>query len=189
MIPIRAVFFDYFGVISSDQYWNFVKEDKNVQGDFGQLSADVNSGKMTWTSFIARLSELTGQSIDHINDLYRSERINPEMVAFVGSLRESYTTGLITNANHEFLDPIITAAHLHTVFDHVTISSRVGVSKPAPDIFKAACMQAGVEPEEAIFIDDIARNIDGAIKFGMRGIVFEDLPRLKLALAAAGVNV
>lgn len=188
MVAIRAIFFDYFGVISSDQYWNFVKVEKNVAGSFGELSANVNSGKITWQGFVAKLAELTGQPVEKINELYQSERINPEVVAFADALHGKYITGLVTNAHHEFLEPIVQAAHLNKVFDHVTVSSRVGATKPNPEIFKAACRQAGVEPEEVVFIDDIARNCDGAIKVGMRGIVFEDLPRLKLDLAKIGVR-
>lgn len=188
MVPIRAVFFDYFGVLSSDRYWNLVKEDKHVHGSFSQLSSDVNSGKMTWTGFVLKLSELTGKPVEQIHELYKSERIDPEMIAFADALHGKYITGLVTNAHHEFFDPLVESAHLRTVFDGITISSRVGVAKPNPEIFLSACKQVGVEPEEVVFIDDIARNCDGAIAVGMRSIVFEDLPRLKLQLATIGIR-
>ena len=187
-LPIKAVFFDYFGVISSEGYWQLVKEDKNVGGNFADLAERMNSGALSWAGFVQKIAELTQQSPEDVQHFYQSERINPEVMALADALHGRYVTGIITNASQEFFAPLVEQGHLQATFDHCVVSSQIGFVKPDPRIYQLACQQAGVEPEEAVFIDDIARNVDGAIRVGMRGLLFSDVARLKLDLAKIGVR-
>ncbi len=175
---IKAIIFDYFGVVSSDNYWQFVKEDKNVEGSFGRLAKAVNVGQMTWREFIAELSERTGTPAERINELYAAERINPELVAYISGLRRQFKTALLTNAHHDFVEPLFRQAHLDQIFDEVVVSSRVGALKPDARIFQYALNKLGVSPAEAIFIDDIERNVAGAEAVGMHGVLYEGLEKL-----------
>ena len=70
--------------------------------------------------------------------------------------------------------------HLH---GHV-LSYKVGALKPAPEIYRAALLRAQCRPEECLFIDDIAANIEGARREGIDGIVFENAAQLDRDLAA-----
>jgi putative hydrolase of the HAD superfamily len=54
-------------------------------------------------------------------------------------------------------------------FDAVVLSHREGVAKPDPHIYRLACRRLGVLPPEAIHIDDLYRNIEGAIAAGLKG--------------------
>src|SRR5689334_9522047 len=58
--------------------------------------------------------------------------------------------------------------------DEVIISAEVQSSKPHPDIFQLAANRLGIQPQEAIFIDDEPRFISGAQAVGMIGILFTD---------------
>ncbi len=187
-LPIKAVFFDYFGVISSEGYWQLVKEDKNVGGSFADLAKRMNSGELSWVDFVAKIAQLTNQTPADVQRFYEAERINPEVVALADALHGRYVTGIISNASNEFFAPLVTKGKLDHVFDHIIVSSEIGVAKPDAYIYREACRRAGVQPEEAVFIDDIARNVDGAIRVGMRAVVFTDVPRLKLDLAKIGVR-
>ena len=62
------------------------------------------------------------------------------------------------------------------------ISSEVGIRKPFPEIYKLSLKNLGVLPEEAIFIDDRQKNIDGAEAVGIKSILYKDLNDLKLKL-------
>jgi putative hydrolase of the HAD superfamily len=42
--------------------------------------------------------------------------------------------------------------------------------KPDPRIYELACAQLGVEPREAVFLDDIGRNLKAARALGMTTI-------------------
>jgi FMN phosphatase YigB (HAD superfamily) len=47
-----------------------------------------------------------------------------------------------------------------------------------------ALQRAGAQPEEAVFVDDVAANIEGAQRVGMRGIHFRSTNQAIAELAA-----
>lgn len=61
-----------------------------------------------------------------------------------------------------------------TILDGRVISSEEKLIKPDVAIFQRLCEKYDLKPEECIFTDDKAINVEGAIKAGMQGIVFEN---------------
>lgn len=61
-----------------------------------------------------------------------------------------------------------------TMLDGRVISSDEKLIKPDTAIYLRLCEKYGLKPEECIFTDDKKINVDGAIKAGMQGIVFEN---------------
>jgi putative hydrolase of the HAD superfamily len=59
-------------------------------------------------------------------------------------------------------------------FDVFVESSVVGLSKPDPRIYEYACSKLGIEPREAVFLDDIGRNLKAARQLGMATIKVAD---------------
>ena len=51
-------------------------------------------------------------------------------------------------------------------------SALVGHVKPNRDIFEHLTEHTGISQSESLFIDDSARNIDGAISLGIRRCLF-----------------
>ena len=62
------------------------------------------------------------------------------------------------------------------LFDVSVISGKVGVRKPSRRIYRIACEQLGVAPEECILVDDLQNNLDGAARLGIRGILHRTAP-------------
>lgn len=58
-------------------------------------------------------------------------------------------------------------------FDGRIVSGDVKCVKPEAEIFQNLIHRYGLIPEECVFIDDVAANVDGARRIGMHGIVFE----------------
>jgi putative hydrolase of the HAD superfamily len=56
------------------------------------------------------------------------------------------------------------------LFDAVVISGEVGMRKPEPDIFLHTVGLLGVEPSQAVFVDDMPYNVSGAVAVGMVGV-------------------
>ena len=56
------------------------------------------------------------------------------------------------------------------VFDVVVESSRVGVRKPEPAFYEMACDGLGIEPAEAVMLDDLGVNLKPAREMGMTTI-------------------
>jgi putative hydrolase of the HAD superfamily len=59
-------------------------------------------------------------------------------------------------------------------FDVFIESSVIGLRKPDPAIYHHACSAIGVEPREAVFLDDIGRNLKAARALGMTTIKVAD---------------
>lgn len=74
-------------------------------------------------------------------------------------------------------------------FDGVVISGAEGMRKPDPRIYRLAAERVGVPPEECIFVDDVARNVEGAVAVGMHAIHHSDpdvtVPELERLLGVA----
>jgi putative hydrolase of the HAD superfamily len=60
------------------------------------------------------------------------------------------------------------------LFDDVVLSFEVGHRKPGREIFDLAAKRAGIRPEECLFVDDLAKNCDGAVAAGWQAIHFTD---------------
>jgi len=59
-------------------------------------------------------------------------------------------------------------------FDVFVESSVVGLRKPDPQIYRHTCDAVGIAPSEAIFLDDIGRNLKAARALGMTTIKVDD---------------
>ncbi|MEC8177865.1 MAG: HAD-IA family hydrolase, partial [Pseudomonadota bacterium] len=105
--------------------------------------------------------------------------IRPEMVAVLQRLiDEDYKIGCITNnvktgSGAGMARSKKKAAAVEAVmelFSHVIESSKVGIRKPDPEIYKMACTALDVNPKRAVFLDDLGVNLKPARALGMATI-------------------
>ena len=179
---IKAVIFDFFGVVCSDQYWQYVKTDRQTQTVFRDYTDEVNTGEISWSDFIEKIADATHTTPEEVREMYKSERIDPRMVELIADLHKDYKTGLITNAHHEFIDPLLEKGHIRTHLDSVVVSSRAGVVKPDLRIFEMCLEELGVEPSEAVYFDDLERHVAGARELGIQAVLFRDYAQAKADL-------
>jgi epoxide hydrolase-like predicted phosphatase len=179
---IKAVIFDFFGVICSDEYWRFVKEDKNLKGKFHDLADSVNKGDLSWPDFLHKIANETGQPIDEVTRMYASEQINPEVVSYIDQLHKKYKTALLTNAAASFINSLVTKSHLDKVFDEIIISSEIGIIKPDPRIYEYTLDKLGVSAAGAVFIDDTVARVEGAGRLGIRAILYKNFLQMQREL-------
>jgi 2-haloacid dehalogenase len=72
-------------------------------------------------------------------------------------------------------------------FQGVVLSGEVRVIKPDPRIFKFFFETHGVNPAQAVYIDDLKPNVEAANALGMHGILFTDPPALRRELVKLGL--
>lgn len=72
-------------------------------------------------------------------------------------------------------------------FEDIVVSGTEGIVKPDPAIYRIACERLGVEPGEAVFIDDSPANAQAADEFGLHGIRFTSADQLRADLVALGL--
>lgn len=108
---------------------------------------------------------------------------NQALLDYAEGLRKTYKLGLLSNLSPGGMNTYFTQAERERYFDTVVISGEVGVSKPEPAIYELTAERLGVEPAEAVFIDDLAVNCDGAREAGMQTIVYVNMNQLQTDLA------
>lgn len=171
---IKAIIFDFFGVLCSDEYWQLLGSDPRFNAAFHEYAEEVNTGHIHWNEFVNRIAKSSHTTPDKVTSLYRTEKLNPLMAGELVRLKSHFKLGLISNAHHEYIDSLFARSHLAPLFDVVAVSSRLGVTKPDPRIFEYTLEKLEVQPSESIFIDDIERNVSSAQELGMHTILYQD---------------
>jgi epoxide hydrolase-like predicted phosphatase len=186
-MSIRAVFFDLGGVIVRTEYQAPRQQLAERLGmEYDDLSkivfdsetgAQASIGSITalqhWESVIKRLKRPHEELTSIRDEFFAGDIVDRNILNFLRRLRGKYKTGLISNAWSD-LRAYIVREKMDDAFDHIIISAEVGVAKPEAKIFKIALEQAGVSPNEAVFVDDFYVNIEGGEKVGLQGIHFKD---------------
>lgn len=204
-MSIRAVFFDLGGVIVRTEYQSPRQQLADRLGmeydDLSRIVFDSETGiqatmgsitsQQHWESVMKRLKRSNEEIATIRDEFFAGDIVDRQILNFLRSLRGTHITGLISNAWSDLRD-YMTREKMIDAFDHIIISSEVGVAKPEATIFQIALEKAGVSPNEAVFVDDFYVNIEGCEKVGMKGIHFKDaestLTQLKKLLSTELLN-
>jgi 2-haloacid dehalogenase len=72
-------------------------------------------------------------------------------------------------------------------FNGILLSGEVRLLKPDPRIYRRFCETHAVDPAEAIYVDDLKPNVEGAVALGMHGVYFTDPAALRRELVGVGL--
>ena len=186
-MTIRAVFFDFGGVIMRTEYqsprqklaerfnMDYDEMDKAVFGSDSARRASL--GEITeaahWSAMLKRFKQPASEMQAFRDNFFGGDVIDHNLVEYIRSLRGKFHTGLISNA-WSGLREFITQKNLIDLFDTVVISAEIGAVKPSAKIYEVALSQAKVGAGEAVFVDDMPINVEACKKVGMKGILFND---------------
>jgi 2-haloacid dehalogenase len=94
----------------------------------------------------------------------------------------------ITNFSADFWPPFHEKERaFFSRFRDIVVSGEVKLLKPDPAIYWLALDRFGLGPADALFIDDRAINVEGALAIGMKAHLFTDAADLRARLAAEGL--
>ena len=161
---------------------NATNPDTNAWAQFesNQVSADEFDGLFA-AETLAAGHRIPGNEVLAL----LSGSVRPEMVSALGLIKKKYRIACITNnvkgageGPGMASDPNAIKAHekatqiagIMDLFDFVIESSKVGLRKPNPRIYELACEKMGIEPFEAVFLDDLGINLKPAKAMGMTTI-------------------
>lgn len=121
-----------------------------------------------------------------------NEHAFPEMVALVERLHGAGTPLYLLSNAPDLLDAWLRgpARRRHPflgLFNDYVVSGLVKCSKPGPAIYELACRQGGFQPGDAVFIDDVVANVEGARAIGMAGIHHRSAAETAAELRALGL--
>ena len=213
MTKIKAVFWDFGGVLTSSPFAAFAVFERKQQLPPGFLRA-VNARHLNsnaWAQFERGELDLAGfeqayeqetQALGHpvaartvLGLLYGELR--PAMVEALRCCRQYYRTACLTNNMRlpdDPADPLVQQRNrvfepVRPLFEQIFESSELGLRKPDPAFYRHACQAMSVEPTEVVFLDDLGINLKPAHELGMRTIKVESpeqaLPELEAALHMA----
>ena len=162
--------FRQLGLQDPEQYLNAYKQ----TGIFFQLE----NGDIDASAFICELGRLCGRSISYDEALHAwmgfIVRVETELMEYLQTLRGDYRLCVLSNTN-PFLQGWARSSaftdcgkSLDDYFDELYLSYLMGCSKPAGTIYRKMLAQGNMKPEETLFVDDGARNIEAAAALGIK---------------------
>lgn len=178
----KAIIFDFFGVIHNDQYKEWLtKHGLKKDGEFSSLSKKADKGQISTDEFFQAISSLNNSSLEEVKKEFETNtKIDKNMVNLILEFKkQGYTIALLSNASSNYLHGINGFSKIEKIFDHVIISGNEGMAKPDPNFFMHALDLLGVEPEEAIFIDDSPTNVQSANSLGIDSFLYTNIEDLQ----------
>ena len=184
-VAIRAVLFDYGGVIAEEGFYNGLvdlaeKQSLDVhsmpeQGMKAVYDSGFVLGHGTAADFWALLRKRTGLegNDDFLTDkIINGFQIRHWMIELVRGLRsKDYVVGILSDQTH-WLNELDSRDHFYHEFDHVYNSYDLGKGKSDPSLFTDVVNNLKLQPAEVLFIDDSEKNIQTARKMGLRAILY-----------------
>lgn len=175
---IKAIILDCFGVLTTDK-WHDFKELHFQEGGEGlnevnALNYQADSGEISYESFLEKASALMNVDPGTVKDSIENNKTNDELLGLLSvAYKGKYKIGLLSNAPVNWTNAIF-SPNQQALFDQVVLSCEVGVAKPDPAIFKIILAKFGVEPYQALYIDDQLVNCAAAESLGFKVIRYTD---------------
>ena len=189
------VIFDFGGVITASPFeaFNRLEDERGLPRDFVRRVNAADPDGNAWAKFeraeidAATFDRLFAEEASRFGHALEGEAVlavlagavRPAMVAALDTLKAGgFTIGCITNnvpsgrgagmARSEEMAREVAA--IMARFDHVIESSKVGVRKPDPRIYRMMCEALDVAPAACVYLDDLGINCKPAAGLGMHAI-------------------
>jgi putative hydrolase of the HAD superfamily len=196
-IPL-AVLWDFGGVILTSPFeaFNRYETEAGLPKDFIRGLNARNPDDNAWAKMersevppedFVRLFEAEALAYGYRLDGWRilqalSGDIRPQMVEALRRCSRAFRVACITNNMKNGEGPGMSrsphkaeaVAEIMSLFEHVVESSKLGMRKPDPRIYRHACELLGVPPERCVYLDDLGINLKPARALGMQTIKVVD---------------
>ena len=190
---IKAIIFDFGRVITVQKPLSLFR---SYEIELGLNPDTINSimfdsqawqdallGRKTTEEFWHLIGpELGLNTADEVNRFLRryhaDEAINEAVLDLIRKLCGRYKLAILSNAPPD-LTRWLADWEMRDLFEVVFCSGDEGMIKPDPAAFKLTLERLGVEPGEAVFIDDTPEHVEAARKLGIQGIIFTTVAALK----------
>jgi putative hydrolase of the HAD superfamily len=146
-----------------------------------------------WEKFAAQLGvKLDTNAIERVRqlDVDLWSRINDAMVRWLQQIHSAgFKTAILSNMPTDMVSHVRKNFAWISHFDHQIFSAEVRSIKPEPAIYQHCIEALGVQPSEALFIDDRDANLEQARAAGIRGIRFQSVEQLRRDLQTLGFSI
>jgi putative hydrolase of the HAD superfamily len=182
-MAVRAVIFDFGGVICFHPDEQQIARVSAACGlpipqflrAFWEQRLEYDAGKLDSRAYWQGVARSAGVAIDdsHLPALVQLEvelwnRFDSRVLDWVRQLREAgIGTGILSNLPKPLGEKLRATPGFLEQFDHVTFSYELGLVKPERAIYEHAASGLQVRPEQALFLDDRLKNVEGAREAGL----------------------
>jgi len=142
-----------------------------LQPKFPKYKAEIAAFESRWPEMLDGPVEGT---VDILKTLHSKQR--HRLYALTNWSSETFP---IAKAQFDFLQ----------LFEGILVSGEEMLKKPDPRIYQLLLDRYQIVANESVFIDDSARNVEGARKMGIPSILFESADQLKRDLFGFGVVI
>ncbi len=191
---IQAILWDFGGVLTTSPFeaFNKFEQANDVPTDFIRTINATDPDTNAWAQFES--SQITLEEFDEkfaeestaaghriggkqVIELL-SGNLRPKMVSVLKTCKAQFRVACITNNVKSGLGPgmarnhqrVSEVARVMALFDLVVESSVEGIRKPDPRIYQLTCDRLGIDPKNAVFLDDLGTNLKPARALGMQTI-------------------
>lgn len=187
-VPVQAVVFDIGGVLelTPPTHWQgrWARRCGLTPAAFDAQVRAIWAAGSSGEATLEEVERSTAQALDLseaelgalMDDLWAEYvgTLNHDLATFFAGLRPRYRTGILSNSFVGAREREQALYGFEDMCDVIVYSHEVGWLKPDPRIYHAVCEQLCCAPEEAVLVDDVPANIDGAHAVGMHGVLFTD---------------
>jgi putative hydrolase of the HAD superfamily len=191
---VKAVLWDFGGVFTTSPFdaFNRYERERGLPVDIirriNSLNPDSNAwariersevDAATFDRLFAEEAKALGHSIPGRDVLaLLSGDLRPRVVEAFSACKAKFKVGCITNnaptgkgaGMSSSTEKASQIADIFARFDHVIESSKAGVRKPDPRIYRMMCDALGVQPPQCVYLDDLGINLKPARDMGMTTI-------------------
>ncbi len=138
---------------------------------------ELNLGHITESDALKEYHSRLGIPLDQLESM--AQIIKESLVPIPGGiellkqLHATYPLYALTDNTHEIMAYLQQRYDFWPLFKGVVVSASLGHLKPSKEIFDYLLNTYELVADETLFLDDIARNVEGARKVGIQAIQFE----------------
>ena len=193
-MTVQAVIWDFGGVFTTSPFdaFNRYERERGLPNDIIRRINSINPDTNAWARIersevdaatfdllFADEAKAIGFEIRGADVLgLLSGDLRPRVVEAFNACKARFKVGCITNnaptgkgaGMSASSDKAAAIADVFSAFDHVIESSKAGVRKPDPRIYRMMCDAIGVEPTNCVYLDDLGINLKPAREMGMTTI-------------------
>jgi putative hydrolase of the HAD superfamily len=190
-MSIEAVIWDFGGVFTTSPFdaFNRYERERGLPVDIIRRINSLNPDTNAWARI--ERSEVNAETFDRLfaeeakaigHDIRGAEvlallsgDLRPRVIDAFKACKLHFKVGCITNnaptgkgaGMSSSSEKAASIAEVFSLFDHVIESSKAGVRKPDPRIYRMMCEALEVDPANCVYLDDLGVNLKPAREMGM----------------------
>ena len=184
LLDIDGVIRDYEPPTSVEARWRLAPGAIAAAAFEPTLLRRLTTGALTRVSWVREIGERVGSQQAAVEWASRPGLVDRAVIAVIDDLRSTGCRVVLFSNGSDELAAELAALDVPRHVDGVVNSAELGLAKPDPAAFAAACELVGSDPRCTAFVDDSQANVDAAARVGMTAHRYTDVDSLQEFLSS-----